>query len=202
MTLGAEGEEALANKGWVKTRRHDNYTRGKKGLHLLEALDLPATLEAGRPLLLLLLLLLLPLVPLGEITPRWWCRRWDRWWWRLWWRRTRWWWRRRNGAPLCALGLGAGLLGPTSYPLMLLGGSETRGGSETSDPSARRSRRRLSSSDPSVPPGAEEPPTGPLPFSKGLGAAAGALGATPADWGPPTGTPGIWIPRRGSRPPV
>ena len=71
-TLEAEGEEALASEGWVKTRRHDNYTRGKKGLHLLGALDLPATLEAGRPLLLLLLwlLLLLLLLPLGEITPR------------------------------------------------------------------------------------------------------------------------------------
>jgi hypothetical protein len=34
----------------------------KKGLHLLGALDLPAALEAGRPLLLLL-------APLGEITP-------------------------------------------------------------------------------------------------------------------------------------
>jgi hypothetical protein len=77
MTLEAEGEEALASKGWVKTRRYNNYTRGKKGLHLLGALDLPATLEAGRPLLLLMLLLLwlLLLVPLGEITPRWW-------WWR------------------------------------------------------------------------------------------------------------------------
>jgi hypothetical protein len=72
-TLRAEGEEALASKGWVKTRWHDNYIRRKKGLHLLGALDLPATLEAGRPLLLLLLLV--PLVPLGEITPRWW-------WWR------------------------------------------------------------------------------------------------------------------------
>jgi hypothetical protein len=51
----------------------------EKGLHLLGALDFPATLEARRPLLLpllLLLLLLLLLVPLGEITPRWWWRRW------------------------------------------------------------------------------------------------------------------------------
>jgi hypothetical protein len=69
-TLGAEGEEALTGKGWVKTRRHDKQINGRKGLHSLGALDLPATLEAGRPLLLLLLLLV---VPLGEIAPeRWW----------------------------------------------------------------------------------------------------------------------------------
>lgn len=71
----------------------------EKGLHLLGALDFPVTLEAGRPLLLLL-------VPLGVITPRWW-----------WWRRDR-----RTDAPLRAVGLGAGLLGPTSSPLALLGG--------------------------------------------------------------------------------
>jgi hypothetical protein len=68
------------------------------------------TLEAGRSLLLLLLrlllLLLLLLVPLGVITPRCW-----------WWRRHR-----RVDVPLRAVGLGAGLLSPTSSPLMLLGG--------------------------------------------------------------------------------
>jgi hypothetical protein len=69
------------------------------------------TLEAGRPLLLLLLLV----VPLGEIIPRWWWRWRDRWWWWLWW------WQRTD-APLRALGLGAGLLGPTNSPLTLLGG--------------------------------------------------------------------------------
>jgi hypothetical protein len=96
----------------------------KRGLHSVGALDFPATLEAGRPLLLLLLSLLLLLVPLGEITPRWWWRRrTQRWWW-LWWRRTRWWWWRRTDAPLHALGLGAGLLDPTSSPLTLLGGSK------------------------------------------------------------------------------
>jgi hypothetical protein len=62
----------------------------------------------------------------GLITPRWW-----------WWQRGR-----RTDTPLGAVGLGAGLLGPTSSPLSLLGGSET------SDPLARRSLRRLSSSDP------------------------------------------------------
>jgi hypothetical protein len=93
--LGAEGEEALAKKGWIKTRRHDNYTHGKKGLHLLGALDLPTTLEARRPLLLLLLLLL--------------------WWWR-------WRWHRGTGAPLRVVGLGAGLLGPASSSLTLLEG--------------------------------------------------------------------------------
>jgi hypothetical protein len=29
-TLGAEGEEALANNGWVKTRRHDKKTNQKE----------------------------------------------------------------------------------------------------------------------------------------------------------------------------
>jgi hypothetical protein len=78
-------------------------------------------LEAGRPLLLLLLLLLLVVVPLGEIIPRCcWRRRARRWWW-LWWRRTRWLWWRRTSAPLRTLGLRAGLLGPASSPLMLLG---------------------------------------------------------------------------------
>jgi hypothetical protein len=78
----------------------------EKWLHLLGALDFLVTLEAGRPLLLLLLLLLLLVVPLGVITPRWW-----------WWRRDR-----RTNAPLRAVGLGAGLLGPASSPLALLGG--------------------------------------------------------------------------------
>jgi hypothetical protein len=39
----------------------------------------------------------------------------------------------------------------------------------TNDPSARRSRCRLSSSNPPVPPGAEELLAAPLPLSKGLG---------------------------------
>jgi hypothetical protein len=70
------------------------------------------------------MLSLLLLVPLGEVTPRWWWqRRTQRWWW-LWWRWTRWWWWWRTDAPLCALGLGASLLGPTSSPLTLLGGSK------------------------------------------------------------------------------
>jgi hypothetical protein len=81
----------------------------EKGLHLLGALEFPATLEAGRPLLLLLLrlllLLLLLLVPLGVIIPRGW-----------WWRRGR-----RTNTPLRTMGLRAGLLGPTSSPLALLG---------------------------------------------------------------------------------
>jgi hypothetical protein len=77
----------------------------KEGLHLLGALDLLVTLEARSPLFLLLLL-----VPLGEITPRWW------WWWRWRWRRDR-----RTDAPLCTVGLGARLLGPTCGPLALLG---------------------------------------------------------------------------------
>jgi hypothetical protein len=120
----------------------------------------------------------------------------DRWWWWLWWRRTRWWWWQRTDAPLRALGLEVGLLGPTSSPLTLLGGFETN------DPSTRRSRCRLSSSDPPVPPGAEELLAAPLPLSKGRGAVAGALGATPVGWGPPAGALEIRIPRWGSRSPV
>jgi hypothetical protein len=150
------------------------------------------TLEVRSPLLLLLLLLLL--VPLGEITPRWWWWQRDRWWW---WRWDRWWWWRRDrrtDAPLCAVGLGAGLLGPTSSPLALLGGSET------SDPSARCSLRRLSSSDPPEPPRAEALLAAPLPLSKGLGATAGALGATLAGWGPRAGASEIRIPQWGPRP--
>ena len=54
--------------------------------------------------MLLLLSLLLLLVPLGEITPRWW------------WRRDR-----RTDVPLRAVGLGARLLGPACCPLALLG---------------------------------------------------------------------------------
>jgi hypothetical protein len=98
--------------------------------------------------------------------------------------------------PLCAMGLGARLLCPACGPLALLGGFET------SDPSARRSRRRLSSSDHPKPPGAEVLLAAPLPLSKGLGATAGALRATPMGWGPPASASEIRIPRWGSRPPV
>jgi hypothetical protein len=174
--LEAEGEEALTSKGWVKTRRHDKQINGRKGLHSLGAMDLPVTLEVGRLLLLLLvllllLLLLMLLVPLGEIAPgRWWRRRTRRWWW-LWWWWTRWLWWRRTDAPLRALGLGDGLLGPTNSPLTLLGASplEPNGGSETNDPSARRSRRLLSSFDTPALPWAEELLATPLPLSKGRG---------------------------------
>jgi hypothetical protein len=147
--LGTEGEEALANKGWVKTCQHDNYTRGKKRLHLLRALDLPATLEAGCPLLLLLL-----------------------WWWR-------WRWHRGTGAPLPAVGLRAGLLGPTSSPLALLGGPKQA--------THRRDTADVTSLPPTppVPPRAEELLAGPLPLSMEQGATAGpALEAPQAGWGP------------------
>jgi hypothetical protein len=98
---------------------------------------------------------------MGVITPRWWWWRWDR----------------RTDAPLCAMGLGAGLLGPTCSPLALLGGFDI------SDPSARRSLCHLSSSEPPELPGTEAPLVAPLPLSKGLGATAGlALGAAPAGW--------------------
>jgi hypothetical protein len=115
-------------------------------------------------------------VPLGVVTPRGW----------------RWWWHQRTDVPLRALSLGASLLGTTSSSLAFLGGSET------SDPSARRGLRYLSFSDPPELPGAEALLAAPLPLSKELGAAAGpAQGARPAGWGPPAGTPRIWIPRRG-----
>jgi hypothetical protein len=123
------------------------------------------SLEARRSPLLLL-------VPLGMITPRW-----------CWWRRDR-----RTDAPLRAVGLGASFLGPTCSPLVLLGGSKM------SDPSARRSLRRLSSSDPSELPGAEALLAAPLPLSKGLGATAElALGATPVGWEPLAGASKIRI---------
>jgi hypothetical protein len=130
-------------------------------------LDLLATLEAGR-----LLLLLLVLVPLGEIIPKCCWRRWARRWWWLWRRRTRRFWWRRTNAPLRALGLGAGLLGPASSPLALLGAGllgPNGGGSKTNDSSARRSRRLLSSSDTPAPRGVEELLAAPLPLSKGRG---------------------------------
>jgi hypothetical protein len=76
-------------------------------------------------------------------------------------------------------------------------------GSEMSDPSAQRSRRRLSSFDPPEPTRAEVLLAAPLPLSKGLGAAAGlALGAAPAGWGSLAGASKIRTPQRGSRPPV
>jgi hypothetical protein len=79
-----------------------------------------------------------------------------------------------------AVGPGASLLGPAYSPLALLGGFEM------SDPSARRSLRHLSSSDPPEPPGTEALLAAPLPLSKGMGATTGlALGAIPAGWGPP-----------------
>jgi hypothetical protein len=98
----------------------------------------------------------------------------------LWWRRT--------DAPLRALGLGAGLLGPTVGPLMLLGAGlpGLNGGSETNDPSVRRCRRCLSSSDTPAVHGVEELLAAPLPLSKGRGATVearealvGTLGGTP-----------------------
>jgi hypothetical protein len=87
-------------------------------------------------------------VPRGD-HPRWW-----------WWRRDR-----RTGAPLRAVGLGAGLLGPTRSPLTLLGGSET------SYPSARRSLCRLSSSDP---PGGGGTACSPFAFVQGVGGHGGS----------------------------
>jgi hypothetical protein len=64
----------------------------------------------------------------------------------------------------------------------------------------RRNRCRLTSSDIPTASGVEELFAGPLPLFEGLGTAGGTLGATSAGWGPPTGAPGMWIPRWGSRP--
>jgi hypothetical protein len=90
----------------------------------------------------------------------------------LWWRRT--------DAPLRALGLGAGFLGPTSSPLTLLGAGlldPNGGGSETNDSSARRSRRHLSSSDTPVPPGAGGRDGGAGSSGRGAESHADSLGA-------------------------
>jgi hypothetical protein len=58
--LEAEGEGALANKDGLRpVGMITTLAKTRTGLHLLGALNLPAALEAGRPLLLLLLLLLL-----------------------------------------------------------------------------------------------------------------------------------------------
>jgi hypothetical protein len=115
----------------------------------------------------------------GAITTRWW-----------WWRQDR-----RTDASRRAVALGAHLLGPACSPLALLG--------------RLRNKRPVSAMQPTSslllqPPGAtwaEAMLAAPLPLSKGLGAMAGALGATPTGWGPPAGASEIRIPRWGSRPP-
>jgi hypothetical protein len=141
------------------------------------------TLEAWRSSLLLLwlllLLLLLLLVSLGVITPRW-----------SWWRRDR-----RTDAPLCAMGLGAGLLGLPAVLCRFEG-------------APKRATRQLNAAYVASPPptprsylGRRHRFAAPLPLSKGLRAMARlALRATPAGWGPPTGALEIRIPRWGSRP--
>jgi hypothetical protein len=60
----------------------------------------------------------------------------------------------------------------------------------TSDPSARRSRRRLSSFESPVPPGAEELLAA-FALVQGVGAVGGALEPAPAGWEPPAGASGI-----------
>jgi hypothetical protein len=55
---------------------------------------------------------------------------------------------------------------------------DPNGGSEMNDLSARRSQRRLSSSDTSAPPGAEELLAAPLPLSKGRGGRGRGVGSS------------------------
>jgi hypothetical protein len=71
-----------------------------------EVITAPATAAIVAAAAVAVVAAVLLVVFLGVITPRWW-----------WWRRDR-----RTDAPLRAVGLGAGLLGPTSSPLALLGG--------------------------------------------------------------------------------
>jgi hypothetical protein len=104
-----------------------------------------------------------------------------------------------DDAPLCALGLGASLLGLASSPLTLLGArllGPNRGGFEMNDPSVRRSRRRLSSSNTPAPPRVEELLAAPLPLSKGQGATAEAWEALAGRWGPRRQTGGLRPARR------
>jgi hypothetical protein len=101
--------------------------------------------------------------------------------------------------PLRALGLGAGLLGPTSSPLTLLGadllGPNGGGGGV-------RNKRFVGATQPASPLFPRHPSAtcggraacSPFALIQGAGAAAearealaGALGAAPADWGPPAG---------------
>jgi hypothetical protein len=61
----------------------------------------------------------------------------------------------------------------------------------TKDPSARRSRCRLSPFDLLEPPGAEELLAAPFPLSEGLRVVGGALEPASVGREPPVGTPGI-----------
>jgi hypothetical protein len=145
----------------------------------IEARRLPLLLLLR--LLLLLLVVVLLLVPLGVITPRGW-----------WWRRDR-----RTDAPLRAVGLEAGLLGPTCSPLALLGGSETSG------PSARCRPRRLSSFDPFGATWGRGTACNPFALVQGAGGHGGIGAASHTGrLGPLAGASEIQILRWGSRPPV
>jgi hypothetical protein len=93
--------------------------------------------------------------------------------------------------PLRALGLGAGLLGPTSCPLALLGEVRIKG--------RIRDGRPVGATQ-SVPPLSLRPPGttlggrtahSPLPLSEGLRAVGGALEPVSAGRKPPAGTPEI-----------
>jgi hypothetical protein len=117
--LGAEGEEALKTDDGL--RLVDMTIKLKEGGDTLTWGPRPSS-DPGSEIATLAAVVVAAAGALGEITPRWWWWRRDRWWWR--WRWDRWWWwqrDRRTDTPLCAVGLGACLLGPACGPLALLG---------------------------------------------------------------------------------
>jgi hypothetical protein len=104
--------------------------------------------------------------------------------------------------PLRALGLGAGLLGLASCPLTLLGWVRNKRRICDERPVDATQPASPLFLQPPVPPGAKELLAAPLPLSKGLGGAGGALEPAPTVWGPPAGASEIRILRWGSQPPV
>src|SRR5690242_4247461 len=103
---------------------------------------------------------------------------------------------------LCAIGPGAGLLGPVSHPLTLLGRIRIKGRIRDERPVSAAQSVAASSLRP--PGGSRRGRAAHSSFAlvRGGGGHGGALEPASAGWEPPAGTPGIWIPRRGSRPHV